>query len=89
MNCVCEAQQKVGVDEVHQAAARGIQGRLLEADPTVDLPFANNALGISRAHGYALAKRGQYPVRVLKLGCSYRVITADLLNVLGITSPRG
>ncbi len=52
----------------------------------MDLPFANNALGISRAHGYALAKRGQYPVKVLKLGSSYRVITADLLNVLGITS---
>jgi len=54
----------------------------------VDLPLANNALGISRAHGYALAKRGQYPVKVLKLGCSYRVITTDLLNVLGITSTK-
>ncbi len=77
---------EVGVDEVHQAAAHGIQGHLLAADPTVDLPLANKALGISRAHGYALAKRGEYPVKVLKLGCSYRVITADLLNVLGITS---
>jgi len=51
----------------------------------VDLPSANNALGISRAHGYAFAKRGQYPVKVLKLGSSYRVVTTDLLNVLGIT----
>lgn len=73
---------------MHQAATNGIQAYLLEAAPTVDLPFANNALGISRAHGYALAKRGEYPVKVLKLGCSYRVITADLLNVLGITSTR-
>jgi len=52
----------------------------------VGLPFANTALGISRAHGYALAKRGQYPVKVLRLGSSYRVVTADLLNVLGIGS---
>jgi len=70
----------------HEAAGRGIRGFLLDAGPTMGLPVANSALGISRAHGYALAKRGQYPVKVLKLGSSYRVITADLLNVLGITS---
>ena len=74
---------------MHGSIARTIQSELLEAGPTVDLPIANSALGISRAHGYALAKRGEYPVKVLKLGCSYRVITADLLNVLGIASPRG
>lgn len=71
---------------MHGSTARTIQSELLEAGPTVDLPIANSALGISRAHGYALAKRGEYPVKVLKLGCSYRVITSDLLNVLGITS---
>ncbi len=74
---------------MREPAAPSIQGLLLEAGPTVDLPFANSALGISRAHGYALAQRGNYPVKVLKLGCSYRVITADLLNVLGITSTGG
>lgn len=57
---------------------------LLEAGPTVDLPTANRALGISRAHGYALAKRGEYPVRLLKLGSSYRVVTCELLALLGI-----
>jgi len=65
---------------------RNINHALLDAGPTIALPLANTALGISRAHGYALAKRGQYPVKVLKLGSSYRVITADLLNVLGINS---
>ncbi len=65
---------------------RNINRALLDAGPTIALPLANTALGISRAHGYALAKRGQYPVKVLKLGSSYRVITADLMNVLGITS---
>jgi len=69
---------------VHGSIARTIQSELLEAGPTVDLPIANSALGISRAHGYALAKRGDYPVKVLRLGYSYRVVTADLLHLLGL-----
>jgi len=67
-----------------EPAGRSIQSLLLEAGPTVDLPIANSALGISRAHGYALAKRGDYPVKVLRLGCSYRVVTTDLLHLLGL-----
>ena len=69
---------------MREPVAPSIQGLLLEAGPTVDLPFANSALGISRAHGYALAQRGDYPVKVLRLGCSYRVVTTDLLNLLGL-----
>jgi len=69
---------------MYEPAAPSIQGLLLAAGPTVDLPFANSALGISRAHGYALAQRGDYPVKVLRLGCSYRVVTTDLLNLLGL-----
>ena len=69
---------------MHEPVAPSIQGLLLAAGPTVDLPFANSALGISRAHGYALAQRGDYPVKVLLLGCSYRVVTTDLLNLLGL-----
>ncbi len=57
---------------------------LHDAGPTCPLSLANQALGISRAHGYALAKRGQYPVRLLKLGSSYRVVTSELLALLGI-----
>ncbi len=69
---------------MHGSIAHTIQSELLEAGPTVDLPIANSALGISRAHGYALAKRGDYPVKVLRLGCSYRVVTTDLLHLLGL-----
>ncbi len=57
---------------------------LHDAGPTCPLPLANQALGISRAHGYALAKRGEYPVRLLKLGSSYRVVTSELRELLGI-----
>lgn len=50
--------------------------------PTVGVPEACNMLGISRAHGYALAARGEFPVRTLKVGGRYRVITASLIRVL-------
>lgn len=64
--------------------ARGIQQDLLDSGPTIDLRMANLALGISRAHGYALARRGAYPVRLLRLGASYRVVTSELVTLLGI-----
>lgn len=39
---------------------------------------------IGRSIGYGLAKQGEYPVKVLRLGNAYRVVTADLLKLLGI-----
>jgi hypothetical protein len=39
---------------------------------------------IGRSTGYALAKQERYPVRVLCLGNAYRVVTADLLKLLGL-----
>lgn len=50
----------------------------------VDLDTANKVLAIGRSTGYGLAKRGEYPVKVLRLGASYRVVTADLLRLLGL-----
>jgi hypothetical protein len=64
---------------------RSLIDELRDAGPTVDLPLANRALGISKGHGYGLAKRGEYPVRLLKLGGSYRVVTADLRTLLGLS----
>lgn len=63
---------------------RSLRQELLDAGPTIDLPLANRLLGISKSHGYSLAKRGDYPVRLLKLGHSYRVVTSELLTLLGI-----
>ena len=48
------------------------------------LDTANKALSLGRAKGYDLAKRGQYPVRVLRIGNAYRVTRADLLSLLGV-----
>jgi len=69
---------------VTPTTARRIRQDLIDAGPTIEMPLANEALGISRAHGYALAKRGEYPVRLLRLGSSYRVVTSELWALLGI-----
>jgi predicted DNA-binding transcriptional regulator AlpA len=57
---------------------------LLDLPPTVDVETASRALGISRSHGYNLARAGQYPVRVVRAGRSFRVVTAELRRVLGV-----
>ncbi|MER7968658.1 hypothetical protein ABTX35_06540 [Streptomyces sp. NPDC096080] len=59
---------------------------LLELPAAVDLDTGNRALGLGRSKGYELAKRGQYPCKVLRLGNAYRVVTADLLALLGLAA---
>ncbi|WP_435127280.1 hypothetical protein [Actinacidiphila sp. bgisy144] len=64
---------------------RGLTGQELLALPAaIDLDTANRALMIGRSTGYALARQGRYPVTVLRLGNAYRVVTADLLKLLGL-----
>ncbi|MDT3397726.1 hypothetical protein RKE29_13900 [Streptomyces sp. B1866] len=63
------------------------RAELLELPAAIDLDTANRALGLGRSKGYELARRDLYPCRVLRLGRKYRVITADLLRVLGIDAP--
>lgn len=64
---------------------RGLTGdQLLGLPAVIDLDTANRALLIGRSTGYGLAKQGEYPVKVLKLGNAYRVVTADLLKLLGL-----
>jgi site-specific DNA-methyltransferase (adenine-specific) len=53
----------------------------------VDLPTAARALGIGRTTAYLLAKHNQFPCPVVKLAHTYRVPTAGLLHLLGITTP--
>jgi predicted DNA-binding transcriptional regulator AlpA len=50
----------------------------------VDIGTASRALGLGRSTGYELARRGEFPCRVLHVGSSYRVPTAELLRILGI-----
>jgi hypothetical protein len=57
---------------------------LLALPVTVGIETAGRALGIGRANAYALAKRDEFPVPVLRIGCRYRVVTAELHRVLGL-----
>jgi Helix-turn-helix domain len=50
---------------------------------SIDLVTAGKALGIGRTLAHDLARRGQFPVRVLRLGNRYRVPTAEVLRFLG------
>jgi len=59
---------------------------LLELPAAVDLETGNRALGLGRSKGYELAKQGLYPCKVLRLGNAYRVVTADLLALLGLAA---
>jgi excisionase family DNA binding protein len=60
---------------------------LLALPATVDVTTAARALGLGRSTAYELARRNELPCRVLHVGSSYRIPTADLLRVLGIEPP--
>jgi hypothetical protein len=60
------------------------RAELLALPVAVDLATAARALGLGRSTAYELARRREFPCRVLYVGSSYRVPTADLLRVLGI-----
>jgi excisionase family DNA binding protein len=60
------------------------RAELLALPAVIDMTTAARALGLGRSTGYELARRGEFPCRVLRIGSSYRVPTADLLRILGI-----
>lgn len=51
-----------------------------------DLRTAARALGVSKSTAYALAQKGEFPVRVVRIGSRYVVPTADLRALLGLGS---
>jgi hypothetical protein len=59
---------------------------LLRSTPTVGLMTAARALGLGRTKAYELAKHEQFPCRVIKIGDTYRVPTAGLLELLGVAA---
>lgn len=50
--------------------------------PTVDVDEAAVALGISRGHLYASIKRGECPIKTIKIGSRIRVLTRSLIEHL-------
>ncbi|MDL4770743.1 helix-turn-helix transcriptional regulator [Actinomadura xylanilytica] len=57
---------------------------LAELPTVVDIKTAASALGLSRTYAYELAKNNQFPCRIIRIGSTYRVPTADLLSLLGV-----
>jgi hypothetical protein len=55
---------------------------------TMDLMTAARALGIGRTKAYELARSGEFPCRIIRIGDLYRVATADLIRLLGFTAGR-
>ena len=47
---------------------------------------AARILGIGRTKAYELARHGEFPCRVIRIGDLYRVSTADLLRLLGVSA---
>ena len=52
-----------------------------------DLVTAGRALGLGRTRAYELARAGQFPCPVLRVGKTWHVPTAGLLTVLGLSVP--
>ncbi|WP_100446375.1 helix-turn-helix domain-containing protein [Glycomyces xiaoerkulensis] len=72
----------VGTDEVwtvERVKALGVM---------TNVETAAQILGIGRTVAYRLAKEGDFPVQVLRIGHSYRVPVLRLLEVLGAEPER-
>lgn len=50
------------------------RAELLALPVTVDVPTAARALGLGRSTAYELARRDEFPCRVLRIGSSYRYL---------------
>jgi len=70
---------------VRASGARGMSLAELLALPTaIDLVTAGRAWGFGRTKSHDLARAGEFPCPVLRIGNAYRVTRADLLRSLGI-----
>jgi len=63
------------------------QEELLALPVTVDVVTAGRAFGISPDGSNDLLRRGEFPVRTVKVGRLRRVPRAELFRVLGVTDP--
>lgn len=51
---------------------------------SVNLPTAGRAFGMGRTRAFELAKAGEFPCRVIKVGNKYRVPRSAIFEALGI-----
>lgn len=57
---------------------------VLQLPVSFDLETAGRAIGIGRTKAYEMARKGQFPCKVLKLGNQYRVTRTELFQLLGL-----
>lgn len=67
------------------ATATGVTfGEVAGLPVVVDLLTAARVLGVGRTTAYALARAGEFPCPIIKVGGGYRVPTVGLLRLLGV-----
>ena len=49
---------------------------------TTTIETAARALGLGRTRAYQLAREDRFPCKVLRIGTTYRVLTADLQRLM-------
>ncbi|GAA2258205.1 hypothetical protein GCM10010402_12030 [Actinomadura luteofluorescens] len=49
---------------------------------TTTIETAARALGLGRTRAYQLARENRFPCKVIRVGISYRVVTADLQRLI-------
>lgn len=49
---------------------------------TTSIETAARALGLGRTRAYQLARENRFPCKVIRIGTTYRVVTADLYRLL-------
>lgn len=52
---------------------------------STDLETGGRCFGLGRTKTYELARSGEFPIPVLRLGSQWRVMRADILAALGIS----
>lgn len=60
------------------------RAELLALPVSVDLVTAGRAWRIGRTKAHELARSGEFPCPVRRVGRAYRVLRADLLQALGV-----
>ena len=62
------------------------QAELRALPPLVDLMTAARALGMGRTTAYELARTGQWPTPILRVGGRFKVPTAPMLALLELST---
>jgi excisionase family DNA binding protein len=60
-------------------------GQIADLPVVLDLESAGRLLGIGRTTAYEMARAGRFPCRTIRVGAKWRVPTAELLALLGLS----